>query len=356
MSANPSNNRTRGRGASINPPNRFEALHYELEDWCDPDLEERLVRTQYFSDDSQTVVAYNNSPDVGFDASLNPYRGCEHGCAYCYARPTHEYLGFSAGTDFESRILVKLDAAKLLAIELSRRTWVPQILCLSGVTDSYQPIERKLGITRACLRVLANFRNPVSVITKNHLVTRDADLLCQMAAVNAARVTVSITTLDPDLARVLEPRASSPSYRLDAIAKLREAGIPAGVNIAPIIPGINEHEIPKIAEAAAKAGAQHAGYTIIRLPLTVAPVFIAWLETHFPERKDKVLNAIRRMREGRLNTSEFGARMRGDGPAADQIRQIFRVSCRRADLDHPQPELSTAAFRRILPDQMELAL
>jgi DNA repair photolyase len=356
MSDRPSDSRTRGRGASINPPNRFEALHYELEDWCDPDLEERPVRTQYFRDDSQTIVAYNNSPDIGFDASLNPYRGCEHGCAYCYARPTHEYLGFSAGTDFESRILVKLDAARLLAIELSRRSWVPQTVALSGVTDAYQPIERKLGITRACLGVLANFRNPVSVITKNHLVTRDADFLGQMAEVNAARVTVSITTLDPELARVMEPRASSPSHRLDAIAKLRAAGVPAGVNIAPIIPGINEHEIPKIAEVAAKAGAQHAGYTIVRLPLTVAPVFIDWLETHFPERKEKVLNSIRRMREGRLNTSEFGARMRGDGAAADQIRQIFRVSCRRAGLDQPQTELSTAAFRRILPDQMELGL
>ena len=356
MNGNPLNGKTRGRGASVNPPNRFEALHYDLEDWCEPDLEERPIRTQFFRDDSQTIIAYNNSPDIGFNASLNPYRGCEHGCAYCYARPTHEYLGFSAGTDFESRILVKPDAAKLLAVELSRRSWVPQILALSGVTDSYQPIERKLEITRACLRVLADFRNPVSVITKNHLVTRDADLLGEMAAVNAARVTVSITTLDPHLARILEPRASSPSHRLDAIAKLRAAGVPAGVNVAPIIPGINEHEIPKIAEASANAGAQHAGYTIIRLPLTVAPVFISWLETHFPERKDKVLNAIRRMRGGRLNSPEFGARMRGEGQVADQIHEIFRVSCRRTGLDRPQPELSTAAFRRILQNQMELAL
>jgi DNA repair photolyase len=356
MSGHPSNNRTRGRGANINPPNRFEALHYDLEDWCEPDVEDRPVRTQYLRDDTQTIIAYNNSPDIGFDASLNPYRGCEHGCAYCYARPTHEYLGFSAGTDFESRILVKPNAANLLAGELSRRSWVPQILALSGVTDSYQPIERKLKITRACLRVLADFRNPVIVITKNHLVTRDTDILAELAAFNAACVTVSITTLDRDLARLLEPRASSPSHRLDAIAKLREAGVPAGVNIAPIIPGINEHEIPKIAEAAAQAGAQHAAYTIIRLPLTVAPVFIAWLEQHFPERKDKVLNAIRRMREGRLNTPDFGARMHGDGPDADQIRQIFRVSCQRAGLDRPITELSTAAFRRILPNQLEFKL
>jgi DNA repair photolyase len=356
MTVDPTNLRTRGRGANINPPNRFEALHYDLEDWCEPDLEERPVRTQYFRDDTQTIIAYNNSPDVGFDASLNPYRGCEHGCAYCYARPTHEYLGFSAGTDFESRILVKPNAAQLLAAELARRTWMPQVLALSGVTDSYQPIERKLQITRACLRVLADFRNPVGVITKNHLVTRDTDLLSELAAVNAASVTVSITTLDSALARILEPRASSPSHRLDAIAKLRAAGVPVGVNIAPIIPGINEHEIPNIAGAAARAGARHAAYTIIRLPLTVAPVFIAWLEKHFPERKEKVLNGIRQMRDGRLNTSDFGGRMRGEGPVAEQIRQLFRVSCHRAGLDHPQPELSTAAFRRLLPDQMELKL
>ena len=354
MTVDPTNSRTRGRGANINPPNRFEALHYDLEDWCEPDPEERPIRTQYLRDDTQTIIAYNNSPDVGFDASLNPYRGCEHGCAYCYARPTHEYLGFSAGTDFESRILVKPNAAQLLAAELSRRTWMPQVLALSGVTDSYQPIERKLQITRACLRVLADFRNPVGVITKNHLVTRDSDLLSELAAVNAASVTVSITTLDSSLARILEPRASSPSHRLDAIAKLRAAGVPVGVNIAPIIPGINEHEIPKIAEAAARAGAGHAAYTIIRLPLTVAPVFIAWLEKHFPERKEKVLNGIRQMRDGRLNTSDFGGRMRGEGPVAEQIRQLFRVSCHRAGLDRPQPELSTAAFRRLLPNQMEL--
>ncbi len=356
MSGNPVNDRTRGRGANINPANRFEAFHYELEDWCEPDLEERPIRTQYYKDDSQSIISYNNSPDVGFDASLNPYRGCEHGCAYCYARPTHEYLGFSAGTDFESRILVKPDAAKLLAAELSKRSWVPQILALSGVTDSYQPIERKLQVTRGCLGVLANFRNPVSIITKNHLVTRDIDLLGELASVNAACVTVSITTLDPALARVLEPRASGPAHRLEAIAKLRAANISAGVNIAPIIPGINEHEIPNIAEAAAKAGAQYAAYTIVRLPLTVAPVFIAWLETHFPERKDKVLNAIRRMRNGRLNNSNFSERMRGDGPFADQIRQIFRISCHRFGLDRPLAELSTTAFRRILPNQMELGL
>jgi DNA repair photolyase len=356
MNVDPANRQVRGRGANINPPNRFEALHYETEDWCEPDGEGGPVRTQFFRDDSQSVISYNNSPDLGFDTSLNPYRGCEHGCAYCYARPTHEYLGFSAGIDFESRILVKQNAAELLTAELARRSWVPQLLVLSGVTDPYQPIERKLEITRTCLRVLADFRNPVAIVTKNHLVTRDSDLLAELAAWNAARVTLSITTLDSSLARILEPRASSPSHRLEAVAKLRDARIPVGVNIAPIIPGINDHEVPRIAEAAAKAGAESAAYTIIRLPLTVAPVFVAWLERHFPERKEKILNAIRSMRQGRLNTPDFGARMRGDGPLAEQIRQLFRVSCNRAGLGEFRSELSTTAFRRILPDQMELAL
>ena len=356
MNIDPENRRIHGRGADINPPNRFEALRYEPEDWCEPDAESRPIQTQFFRDDSQSIISYNNSPDLGFDASLNPYRGCEHGCAYCYARPTHEYLGLSAGTDFESRIMIKQNAARLLASELARRSWTPQLLVLSGVTDAYQPIERKLEITRACLRVLAEFRNPVSILTKNHLVTRDADVLAELARFKAAMVTLSITTLDASLARLMEPRASGPSHRLEAVAKLHEAGIPVGVNIAPIIPGINDHEVPKIAEAAAQAGAESAAYTVVRLPLTVAPVFVAWLERHFPERKEKVLNAIRSMRQGRLNTPDFGLRMRGEGPVAEQIRQLFRISCHRAGLGQFRTELSTNSFRRILPNQMELAL
>jgi DNA repair photolyase len=345
----------RGRGATINPANRFEALHYEMEDWCEQDAEPRPVRTQFFRDDSQSIISYNNSPDVGFDASLNPYRGCEHGCAYCYARPTHEYLGFSAGIDFESRILVKPNAAELLAAELARPSWTAQQLALSGVTDAYQPIERKLSITRSCLRVLAEFRNPVIVVTKNYLVTRDADYLGELAKHNASAVTLSVTTLDTKLARILEPRASSASQRLSAIAKLHEAGIPVGVNVAPIIPGINEHEIPGITKEAAKAGADFASYTIVRLPLAVAPIFVAWLEKYFPHRKEKVLSRIRSLRNGKLNSAEFGARMRGEGPLAEQIHQMFLVSCRRAGLNRASTELSTAAFRRLLPNQLELA-
>ena len=356
MAGDPIGRPIRGRGANINPSNRFEALHCEPEDWCEPDIESRPLRTQFLVDNSQSIISYNNSPDIGFDASLNPYRGCEHGCAYCYARPTHEYLGFSAGIDFESRILVKPKAAELLAAELLRPSWKPQNLALSGVTDAYQPVERKLQITRACLRVLVDFRNPVSVVTKNHLVTRDADYLGELARVNASAVCLSITTLDPKLARLLEPRASSPSHRLKAIATLHRAGVPVGVNVAPIIPGINEHEVPHITAAAAKAGAQFASYTMIRLPLTVAPIFLAWVETHFPERKEKILGRIRAMRNGKLNSAEFGARMRGDGPMAEEIRQMFLVSCRRVGLNKPRTELSTAAFRRVLPNQMELTL
>jgi DNA repair photolyase len=356
IAGDPTGRPTHGRGANINPANRFEALHYELEDWCEPETETQRLRTQFLRDDSQSIISYNNSPDIGFDASLNPYRGCEHGCAYCYARPTHEYLGFSAGIDFESRILVKPKAAELLVAELIKPSWKPQNLALSGVTDAYQPIERKLQITRACLRVLAEFRNPVSVVTKNHLVTRDADYLEELARVNASAVCLSITTLDPKLAAILEPRASSPSHRLDAIARLNQARIPVGVNVAPIIPGINEHEIPSVTAAAAKAGAQFASYTIIRLPLTVAPIFVAWIENHFPERKEKVLGRIRSMRNGKLNSSDFGSRMRGDGPMAEEIRQMFLVSCRRAGLNRVRAELNAAAFRRVFPNQMELAL
>jgi DNA repair photolyase len=344
----------RGRGATANPPNRFERLQYHTDEWCEPDSAERRIETQFFRDDSQSVISYNQSPDIGFEASLNPYRGCEHGCAYCYARPTHEFLGFSAGIDFETKIMVKPRAAELLRQELSSKRWQPQCLVLSGVTDCYQPIEKKLGITRACLEVLTEFRNPVAIVTKNYLVTRDTDLLSELAQYQAAGVSISLTTLDKDLGRLMEPRASGPIHRLEAIAKLREAAIPVGVGTAPIIPGLNDHEIPDLLRAAAEAGAQFASFTMLRLPLTVAPVFLQWLETHFPDRNEKILSRIRAMRNGKLNSSEFGKRMRGEGVLADQIRQLFQVSCRRFGLDRPRQELSTASFRRVAQDQMEL--
>jgi len=344
-----------GRGSSINPVNRFEPLRYDVDEWCDP-ASETHIRTQLFHDDTQSIIARNQSPDVGFETSVNPYRGCEHGCAYCYARPTHEYLGFSAGIDFESKILVKMNAATLLAAELNRPSWRPQTVTMSGVTDCYQPIERKLKITRACLQVLADFRNPTFIVTKNHLVTRDADLLASLAAHNAAGVTISITTLDASLAQKLEPRASNPRSRLAAVRELSNANVPVGVNVAPIIPGLNDHEIPSILAAAAEAGAQFAYYTIVRLPLAVATVFTNWLETHFPDRKNLVLGRIQSLRGGKLNESAFGLRMQGQGIHAEQIRKIFEVGCRRAGLKPKHVELSTKAFRRIEPNQLGLDL
>src|SRR5436190_281752 len=266
----------RGRGASWSPANRFERLHVDLMDIDvvddDPDAEERPRRaTQYFRDATKSIITRNTSPDVGFETSLNPYRGCEHGCIYCYARPTHEYLGFSAGLDFESKIMVKTNAPELLRAELESLRWEPQTLVMSGVTDPYQPIERKLRITRGCLAVLAKFRNPVAIITKNRLVTRDIDLLGELASHHAAAVNVSVTSLDPEIQRVMEPRTSSPSARLETVAALHAPGIPGGVMVAPIMPGLTDHEVPKIVEACARAGAQFAGYTIVRLPWAIAP-------------------------------------------------------------------------------------
>ncbi len=264
----------------------------------------------------------------------------------CYARPTHEYLGFSAGLDFETNIVVKEDAADLLRRELASPRWKPQTLLLSGVTDPYQPAERRLRITRGCIAVLAEFRNPVAVITKHHLVTRDADLLAELAEQDAAMVTLSITTLDRGLQRVMEPRGSTPDRRLRAIEKLAAAGIPVCVNVAPIIPGLTEHETPAILEAAASAGASAAGYTLLRLPWGVADLFAAWLDCHFPHRKEKVLSRIRSIRGGRLNDPRFGSRMRGEGAHADQISRLFHLTRRRLGLDRSGKSLSTDSFRQ----------
>jgi DNA repair photolyase len=338
----------KGRGAIGNPLNRFETLAIERDE--EAPAPER-IETELLRDTSRSVIAYNDSPDVGFNASVNPYRGCEHGCVYCYARPFHEYLGFSAGLDFESRILVKEDAPGLLRRELAAAKWVPQTLAMSGVTDCYQPAERRLEITRRCLEVLADFRNPVAIITKNELVTRDIDILQELAAHQAAVVVLSITTLDAEVARRMEPRASHPRDRLKAIERLAAAGIPVGVNVAPIVPAITDHEMPKILEAAANAGATRAGYTVMRLPGAVAGLFERWLEEHFPDRKDKVLNRVRELRGGELYDPRFGSRMRGEGLFADQIRMTFQTFKRRYKLDQPTAELSTAAFR--VPGRVE---
>jgi DNA repair photolyase len=344
----------RGRGAPGNPANRFERFHYETDESCEPADTDSPLPTRLYPDDAQSIIAYNESPDVGFAASVNPYRGCEHGCIYCYARPTHEFLGCSAGLDFETKLFVKYRAAELLARELNAPGWRPQTLTMSGVTDCYQPVEARLKITRACLEVLAEFRNPVFMVTKSRLVTRDSDLLAELAGFGAAGVSVSITTLDPALARTMEPRASSPGARLEAISRLRAARVPVGVNFAPVIPGLNDHEAATVLSAAARAGAQFAGMTMVRLPLAVAPLFTDWLERHYPDRKEKVLSRIRSMRDGKLNSTRFGDRMRGHGPVAEQIRQLFNVSCRRAGLTHVYPDLSTAAFRRATRGQLEL--
>ena len=340
----------RGRGASWSPANRFERLHVDLNDFdvvdVVPDESDQPRRaTQYFRDGTKSIVTSNTSPDVGFETSLNPYRGCEHGCIYCYARPTHEYLGFSAGLDFESKIMVKMNAPELLRAELESPRWQPQTLVMSGVTDPYQPVEKKLQITRSCLEVLAKFKNPVAIITKNRLVTRDIDLLCELAKYNAVAVNLSVTSLDPNLQRVLEPRTSSPQARLDAIRQLRSAGIPTGVMVAPVIPGLTDHEIPRILDGCAKAGAQFAGYTVVRLPWAVAPLFEHWLEEHFPDRKEKVLGRIRHLRRNRLNNSLWHTRMTGEGSFAEQIASLFEVSCRHAGIG-ARPKLSCDSFQR----------
>ena len=344
---------SRGRGTPENPPNRFERLAY-LPIIETPDDQESAVKTQYLKDASRSLITYNDSPDVGFEASINPYRGCEHGCIYCYARPYHEYLGFSAGLDFETRILVKEDAPELLREELASPKWQPKVVAISGVTDAYQPIERKLQLTRRCLEVLAEFRNPVVIVTKNQLVTRDIDLLKELASLDAAAVCVSVTTLDAELARVMEPRTSTPANRLEAIRALTEAGVPVRALVAPVIPGLTDHEIPSIIQAASEAGARHAGYVVVRLPHGVKELFERWLEDHFPDRKKKVLNRIRGIRGGKLNDPNFGSRMRGGGVFAEQINSMFKLACRRFGIEFGAPELSTAAFRRPAQPQLNL--
>jgi len=347
------------RGAADNPPNRFEKIHLEPDEDWNPEADEDGgrppgPRTQFFKDHSQTVISRTDSPDVGFMASLNPYRGCEHGCIYCYARPFHEYLGFSAGLDFESKIMVKEDAPELLRKELSSPKWQPQVIFMSGVTDCYQPVERKLKLTRRCLEVLAEFRNPVFIITKNQLVTRDIDVLSELARHQAVSVWMSITTLDPEIRRVMEPRTSPPAARLAALRELSKAGIPVGVNAAPMVPGLTDHEMPAILKAAAEAGATAAGYTVVRLPYAVAPMFEKWLETHFPDRKEKVLNRLRAMHGGKLYDATWGKRFSGEGIFAEQIAQMFEVARRKAGIKNEGGELSTAAFRRAGGTQLSL--
>jgi DNA repair photolyase len=335
----------RGRGSAVNPPNRLELVVHER-DPEDAEEDAPAPATQFLRDATRSVISTNDSPDLGFGASINPYRGCEHGCCYCYARPTHEYLGFSAGLDFETKILVKENAPELLRKELSSRRWKPQLLALSGVTDCYQPIERRLKLTRRCLEVLAEFRNPVGIVTKNRLVTRDIDLLGELSRRQAAMVFVSLTSLNAEITGKLEPRASHPQARLEAMRELAKAGIPVGIMVAPVIPALTDHEIPTVLEAAAEAGVRFAGYTVLRLPYAVAGLFEQWLDQHFPEKKDKVLGRIRETRGGKMNDARFGSRMKGEGPFAAMIREMFVLARRKAGIGEHAPTLSTAAFRR----------
>jgi len=354
----------RGRGASWNPANRFDGRDYVLEPDVIDDLPPVLdddeadstpdPRTIYLDDLSKSILSSIESPDVGIEMSLNPYRGCEHGCIYCYARPTHEYLGYSAGLDFETKIFVKHRAAALLREALMSPRYTPKVIALSGVTDPYQPAERRFQITRQCLEVMAEFRNPCGVITKNRLVTRDIDLFQRLAKDNLVGVWVSLTSLDLKVNRVLEPRTSSPAQRLEAIRQLAAAGIPVGVMTAPIVPGITDHEIPSMLEAARAAGATRADYILMRLPYAVAPLFEQWLEQHFPERKDKVLHYIEDMRGGKRNDARFGHRMRGTGPRAEQIARLFEIARRKHGYDTERRPLNREAFRRPGPEQLEL--
>jgi DNA repair photolyase len=347
------------RGTKANPGNRFEARRVEadaefLEAVHRAGEELPAVPTQLIADPSRSVLSRNESPDVPFDASLNPYRGCEHGCIYCYARPTHEYLGYSAGLDFETKILFKPEAARLLRKLFVSPRWQPEVIAIGGVTDPYQPAEQRLQITRECLEVFAEFRNPLTIVTKSGLVVRDVDLLGDLARDRAAQVFVSITSLDRDLQRRMEPRASPPEHRLEAVRRLRAAGVPVGVLLAPVIPGLNDHEIPAIVERAAAAGAGVVRYVMLRLPHGLAQLFEDWLSAHYPERKQKVLHRIQGVRGGRISDPRFGHRMRGEGVYAAQIGQMISLACRRAGIGGDWPALSTVAFRR--PGSSQLAL
>jgi DNA repair photolyase len=351
----------KGRGSQLNPPNRFGGTHHEIEfENLEHDTEylESLAKpaTEYIPDRSKSVVAENDSPDVGFRYSINPYRGCSHGCSYCYARQTHEYLGYNAGLDFETKIMVKHDGPELFREFLTRKNWVSEPIALSGVTDCYQPAERQFKLTRRCLEVAADFRQPMIIITKNALVLRDLDLLRDLASQNLAQVNISITTLDAELVRSMEPRTSTPAARLRAVKALADEGIPVRVLMAPIIPGLNESEIPAVLAASKDAGATGAGYVMLRLPLTVSPVFWEWLQRTHPSRFQRVQRRIKEVRGGRINDSHFGTRMSGTGKVATGISDLFCLFRKRQGLDGQLTPLDCSRFRSALPKSGQLHL
>ncbi|HUY31834.1 MAG TPA: PA0069 family radical SAM protein [Pirellulales bacterium] len=345
---NPS--KPKGRGSPINPPNRFEKTHlaadFEQLRHDDEFLTDQARSTaEYLPDESKSIVSENDSPDIPFRYSVNPYRGCSHGCSYCYARPYHEFLGLSAGLDFETKILVKHDAPALLREFLSRASWKPEPITFSGVTDCYQPVERQFRLTRGCFEVASEARQPIAIITKNALILRDLDLLAEMGAARLVHANISVTTLDAELARAMEPRTSTPAARFKAMRALADAGIPVRVMVAPIIPGLTDHETPAVLETARQAGATAAGYVLLRLPLTVEPVFRAWLQENYPNKKERVEALIRSTRGGKLTDSHFGQRMRGQGNYAGQIARNFEVFSHRLGLDRRLPELDVTQFR-----------
>jgi DNA repair photolyase len=337
----------KGRGAVSKVGGRYEAQgRVRIDDgWgVDPDSELPPLRTTLQEDASRTVIARNDSPDIPFAQSINPYRGCEHGCVYCYARPTHAYLGLSPGLDFETKLFFKPDAGRLLAAELRKTGYCPSAIALGSNTDPYQPVERGARVTRAILETLRDFAHPFSIVTKSALVTRDIDILAPMSKRRLARVFVSVTTLDRDLARGLEPRASAPRRRLDAIRALAAAGVETGVMAAPMIPALNDHELEAILEAARDSGAASAGYTLLRLPLEIKDLFAEWLDTHAPLRKKRVLDLIRQSRDGKLNHAEFGKRFVGTGPYAALLNSRFLAARKRLGLERNDWSYDLSAF------------
>lgn len=350
----------RGRGAGLNPGNRFDGLRlHVLGEQLDavqlahPDG--RQVATRIYADRTGSVINRVESPDLGFKWTLNPYRGCEPGCVYCYARPTHELLGFSCGLDFETKIAAKHDAPELLRAELASPKWAGEMIVMSGVTDCYQPIDAKLQITRRCLAVMAQCCQPVGIVTKSRMVVRDLDLLKRLTEAEAVYVGISLTTLDAKLSALMEPRASCPADRLRAMRELSEAGIPVAAILAPIIPGLNDREIPRLLESAAQAGATCATWVMLRLPYQVKALFLEWLQRHFPDRRARIVSQVRSIHGGELYRSTFRTRMRGTGPLAEQIAATFRVFADRCGLRRHLPQLSSASFRRPnMTGQLEL--
>jgi DNA repair photolyase len=337
----------RGRGARSNASGRFESQTREAFDdgWTEEDAEPTKLKTTLTPEKARVIITKNDSPDVGFSRSINPYRGCEHGCIYCYARPAHAYMGLSPGLDFESHLFFKPEAGKLLEAELSKPRYEPQVIHVGGNTDPYQPQERTARVTRAVLETLQRFNHPFSIISKSALILRDLDILAPMAKANLVRVAISITTLDRKLARSMEPRAATPERRMGAVKALAEAGVPVIVMFAPAIPGLNDHEMEAVMERAAQAGALGAGYVVLRLPLEIKDLFQEWLASDHPDRASRVMSLVRQMRGGKDYDSDWGTRMKGQGPIADLLSQRFRAARRRYGLDRPLPGLDLNAFR-----------